>query len=107
MACVALHGTILPINARIDDHHSGRCTSVTKVRGLPAPAVESGEDWFRRQSDERQRAQMGNAAWDAWQAGAFELSAYPRPYEDELFGTMIGHNSFKGILGDEAEEFKN
>ena len=106
MSCISLHGTRLPINARVDDHHSGRCDSVTKVRGLPVPVVESGEDWFNRRTDSQQQAQMGVAAWHAWQAGAFNLDQYPRPYTDDLFGDMIGHNSLVGILGAKAQEFK-
>jgi len=106
MTCVALHGTQYPIEARIDDHDQGRCTSVTKVRGMQAPIVESGPDWFGRQTDERQRAQMGNAAWDAWQDGAFTLAQYPKPYQDDVFGNMIGTNSLVGMIGERAEAFK-
>ena len=106
MSCVALHGEILPIDDRIDDHHRGRCTSVTKIKGLPPPDVEAGESWFNRQNPVTQQNMMGQAAWDAWKAGAISLQDFPKPYEDDLFGRMIGENSLVGILGDGAQEFK-
>jgi len=105
MSCIALHGTTLPIDARIDDHHQGRCTSVTKVRGLPAPIIETGEAWFMRQPETRQIDMMGGSAWRAWQDGAIQLSDFPKPYQDDLFGTMIGENSLVGILGEEAQQY--
>lgn len=98
-SCVALHGTELPLDARIDDHHRGRCTSVTKVRGMAAPAVESGPDWFARQSEDRQRAMMGGARFEAWKAGAIQWGDMSRVYDDPVFGRMVGEASLKGMLG--------
>lgn len=104
-ACVALHGTELPLDARIDDHHRGRCTSVTKVKGFAAPVVESGPDWFARQSEDRQRAIMGGARLEAWKAGAIQWQDIPKAYDDPVFGRMIGEASLKGMLGDEAKGY--
>lgn len=105
VSCVALHGTELPLDARIDDHHRGRCTSVTKVRGMAAPAVESGPDWFARQSEDRQRAMMGGARFEAWKAGAIQWGDMSRVYDDPVFGRMVGEASLKGMLGDGAKEY--
>lgn len=106
VSCVALHGTELPLDARIDDHHRGRCTSVTKVRGMAAPAVESGPDWFARQSEDRQRAMMGGARFEAWKAGAIQWGDMSRVYDDPVFGRMVGEASLKGMLGaDGAKQF--
>lgn len=105
MSCVAQHGEELPIDARIDDHHAGRCTSITKVRGLQAPEVETGVVWFGRQSESRQRTMMGNAAFDAWKDGAIAISDYPQQYSDPVFGTMIREASLKGMIGEQAKEY--
>ncbi len=48
MACIALHGTEVPVGERIDDHWSGRCTSITQVKGRPRYAIQSGDEWFNR-----------------------------------------------------------
>jgi hypothetical protein len=106
MACVALHGTVLPIDARVDDHHNGRCTSVTKVVGFPVPEVTPGSAWFNALTEEQQIAQMGQSAWTAWQAGRVGLDDFILPYTDDVFGDMIGTKSLAGILGDEAQRFK-
>jgi hypothetical protein len=104
MACVALHGTRLPIDARIDDHHNGRCTSISVVRGRPR-SVESGETWFENLSPSQQRAQMGDAAWLAWQEGKLRLRDLARTYRDPVFGQMVGEASLSGVLGDGAREY--
>lgn len=104
-ACVALHGTRLPIDARIDDHHNGRCTSITVLKGRPAPNVQSGEAWFAQRSEAQQRAQMGDAAFEAWRAGRVQLREFAVRTEDPVFGGMIQEASLKGILGSGAREF--
>lgn len=105
MSCVALHGQILPIDARIDDHHMGRCTSITKVRGLDAPTVESGPDWFTAQSEDTQRQMMGDARFEAWKSGAIQWGDFPKAYTDDLFGRMIGEASLRGMLGSGAKAY--
>lgn len=105
MACVALHGTKLPINARVDDHHNGRCTSITVIKGRAVPNIQNGAAWFARQSPEQQRAQMGNAAYEAWQAGRVNLRDFAQTTTDEVFGGMVKEASLKDMLGAEAKEF--
>lgn len=106
VACVALHGTILPLNARVDDHYNGRCTSITVLKGRPAPNIESGEAWFARLSPDRQRQQFGShAAYEAWHAGKVKLSDFVQHTTDDVFGDMIREASLKSILGDGAKEF--
>ena len=97
MACVALHGTILPIEARIDDHHNGRCTSVTKVVGFPVPEVQSGAEWFNGLTAAQQQAQMGQEAWALWNEGLIKFGDFVAPYTDPVFGQMIGTRSLKQI----------
>lgn len=81
------------------------CTSITVLKGRPAPAVESGPDWFARQSEDRQRAMMGGARFEAWKAGAIQWGDMSRVYDDPVFGRMVGEASLKGMLGDGAKEY--
>lgn len=104
MACVALHGTRLEIGQRIDDHHNGRCTSISEVRGRPR-TVQSGEAWFRGLDDERQRAQMGDGAWVAWQQGRLQLRDLVQRYDDRVFRSMVREGSLSGALGADAQRF--
>ncbi len=98
MACVALHGTRLPINERINDHHNGRCTSISVVRGRPRD-VQTGEEWFSSLPEERQRAQMGDSAFELWRGGRIDLRDFVQPYQDRVFGEMVREASVKGMLG--------
>jgi hypothetical protein len=97
MACVALHGTRLAIDERINDHHNGRCTSISVVRGRPRD-VQTGEEWFAGLSEERQRAQMGDSAFELWKGGRIELRDFVQPYTDPVFGEMVREASVKGML---------
>ena len=97
MACVALHGTQLPIDATIDDHHQGRCDSIAVTRGRERD-IQSGDDWFGGLDPDRQRAQMGNAAYEAWRRGDIQLRDFVQPYRDPVFGQMIREASLRGML---------
>jgi hypothetical protein len=105
VACVALHGTRMELGERVNDHHQGRCTSITALKGRPAPDIETGEDWFNRQSPETQETMMGGAAYRAWQAGSVQLKDFPQTYNDPVFGEMIRESSLVGMLGDDAEQY--
>jgi len=98
MACVALHGTRLPIDERINDHFNGRCTSISVVRGRPRD-VQTGEEWFGGLPEERQRAQMGDSAFELWKGGRINLRDFVQPYQDAVFGEMVREASVKGMLG--------
>lgn len=104
LACVALHGTQMPLGEVIQDHFNGRCTSVSKVRGLPL-SVESGETWLGSLSEEEQRVQMGEANYGAWRAGRVQLQEFAHHFEDPVFGEMVKEQSLRGILGETAREF--
>lgn len=105
IACIGQHGDELPIEARIDDHHRGRCSSVTKVRGFARPEVETGASWFNRQPESRQRAAMGHAGFEAWKNGTVSLRDFVQPYHDDVFGEMIGTRSLKNILAGVGGEY--
>lgn len=105
LACIALHGTTLRLNERVNDHHNGRCTSVNVVRGFTPPVVTTGEDWLVGLPVERQRRIMGAANYEAFQSGAVTLRDFVRPYDDAIYGEMLNENSLVGILGNDANRF--
>ena len=110
MACVALHGTELPIDQRIDDHNNGLCTSICQVKGLPKPQVQRGTDWFGALPKADQERWMSGAAsgaaWRAYDAGTTKLEDFVGTYENAIFGTQVVPRSLKEILGpDTASTF--
>ncbi len=104
MACVALHGTSVPLDQPIAEHWNGRCTTVAQVKGRRR-VVQTGEAWFAALTPAQQRAQMGGAAYEAWQAGKISIADFVRKTSDPIFGAMIQQASLRGILGDGAKEF--
>ena len=98
LACIALHGTELPINERIDDHHRGRCTSIPMETGRPRN-VTTGEEWFDSQPAARQLEIAGHANFEALNAGAVRLSDFVQPYQSQVFGDMLRQASLVSILG--------
>ncbi len=106
LACLALHGKHYPIDERIDDHPNGRCDSITVVKGFEGERnIETGQDWFNDLSPDRQRAMMGNAAYEAYKAGDVRLDDFVGTRQDDVFGSQVYEQSLKGVLGDGAQRY--
>jgi hypothetical protein len=104
LSCISLHGTEIPLGERVDDHRRGRCTSITIVKGRPR-TIESGEHWFNRQSDVRQKQIAGGANYNALKDGRVTLTDFIKKGKDPIFGDIVQENSLKGILGKDAQQF--
>lgn len=118
LACVALHGTVLAVGERVNDHRKGRCIGIAVpaskandpisqtyvVDGQPVQ-VASGEQWMQAHSAAWQRAFMGPGAYNAYTAGAVQMRDFVHPYQDDVFGPALQEASLKGILGDKAKDY--
>lgn len=104
LACVALHGTYLPFDQRVDDHHRGLCTSIPLLSGRPR-TIETGQEWWDKRTPAQQLAQAGPANFAALESGAMTLPDYVQPYHDPVFGDMLRQSSLSGRLGNGAKEF--
>lgn len=109
-ACVMMHGTRHPLDEALDGHPRCRCAMIPNTKtwaelGLDpsldslggAPAMESGVDWFLRQSAAYQRASLGPLKYDAWRAGEFDLPDVVARKHDPDWGTMRLERSLKSI----------
>ena len=104
LACIALNGTRLDVGEEVIDHWNGRCTAIPVIKGF-AREVQSGEDWLNGISDTRQMKIMGEANYNAYQAGAVTLSDFVAHEHDATFGKMTIEASLKGILGNDAKQY--
>lgn len=92
-SCLAMHGTIHPVDEPLNDHHNGRCTAVpivplaTKL-GLPEPDIGNAETYLRGLPEAAQKAQLGPGVWEEWNSGRVKLSSLTTTYEDSVWGTM-------------------
>jgi len=106
MSCIALDGTQHPNSEVLADHYNGRCWPepllVTYeelgIKGPTPPEEETGAEWFRRQPEAKQRAMMGDTAWDEWEAGKFDLRDYTRVRNDEVYGGMMQEATLRELL---------
>jgi len=96
LACVALHGTRLPLYERVNDHWNGRCTSIA-VTKFTNRKVGSGEDWFNAQPQERQLQMAGPGKYNLLQSGKITLRDLVENHEDPIFGEMVREISLKKL----------
>lgn len=101
MSCLAMDGKLFPLTATLNDHHNGRCAPIPHVRGTDMP-YQSGEAWFRAQSEDAQRGQMGEAAWTAWRDGAIRFDQFTAIYSDPIYGPMRSEAALKDMVGETA-----
>lgn len=108
LACVALHGTEIPLGQPVKDHWNGRCTSIARVRGITRN-ITRGVDWFNSLPEERQAEQeafrRSPGAFDAFKAGAVRLDDFAAEATDTVFGEMVVQASLQGILGEDARKW--
>ena len=119
-ACVGLHGTILKLDERVDDHYRGRCTEWVKIKGgksypdtMQADSTpgnrnytkfQTGEEWFSSLSPERQKQQIAfqksPGLYDAYKSG-IPLSEFAKDRHDDVFGNQVVVKSLKEIQPDD------
>jgi SPP1 gp7 family putative phage head morphogenesis protein len=87
-SCVAMHGTIHPVDEPMGTHPSCRCTQVPVLQpGLgEQPSLEPGPDQFAEWDDERQLATLGPSKLAAYRAGEIELPDLVRVRRDPRWG---------------------
>ena len=103
LSCVNQHGREFPLNARLNDHHQGRCTQIPILDrperfGLKTPKISLGEKWFNGLPETEQRQRMGNDRYAAYKAGKFKFNELSQEYQNDTFGTMLKEASLKTLL---------
>ncbi|MEM6280580.1 MAG: hypothetical protein AAF787_00185 [Chloroflexota bacterium] len=102
LACIALHGTRLPVGEVVVDHHQGRCTSIPIVRGRRRN-IQTGEQWFNNLSPaEKQNMaafRRSPGKLEALNSGRATLQDFVVRYEDSVFGEMVREGSLRNALG--------
>lgn len=86
MACLVSDGEIIPLHKELDDHPRGRCVAVFQIDKVPVIQWEKGVDWFERQEEDFQRSMMGDAKFELWRDGVFDLSDLRRTSHNSTWG---------------------
>ncbi len=99
-ACLAQHGSVHGLNESLNGHHACRCVAVPNVAGLPNPITESGEEWFKKQDEAKQRELLGKSKFDAWQNGKFNFSQLVGHHINDVFGDMVIETPLGALIGE-------
>jgi SPP1 gp7 family putative phage head morphogenesis protein len=108
-ACVALNGTVHPVDERMAAHPACRCTQrwetksfaelgVAGVGETKAAPVEAGASWFASVSRETQELILGKAGAKAYAAGDVELKNFVGLRLDPRWGPSYFQRSVKDAL---------
>jgi SPP1 gp7 family putative phage head morphogenesis protein len=114
LACLAMNGTEHELDEELDGHPNCRCAKNPKTRdwgdilaplGIDAsdipdtsPQYQSGADWFEEQDETTQRQVMGNAKYEAWANGDFDLEDIVGKSYDKDWGHSIYEKSLKQLV---------
>jgi hypothetical protein len=98
LACLAMHGTEHSLSEQFfASHVRCRCSPIPIVPGRRAPALESGQAWFDRQPEAKQRQQMGAAAYEAYRAGDVTFRDFLGTRHDRDWGPSVYERSLAEI----------
>ena len=89
IACLFADGRYYELGESFDQHPNCRCTLLPVLRNVPATQYETGQQWFRRQSERTQRSMMGRGRYEAWRAGVVSLDdLVSRDWSDVWGGSL-------------------
>jgi SPP1 gp7 family putative phage head morphogenesis protein len=69
--------------------HNCRCAAVPVLRDVPRTEYETGQQWFRRQPENTQRAILGRGRFEAWATGRATLDDMVAVRTDDTWGDAI------------------
>lgn len=114
IACLMMDGTLHDVDEDLESHILCRCAPVPVTKswdeilsGLDIdasdiedtrPDIQSGEDWFNDQGESVQRAILGNAKYEAWSNGDFDLEDVVGRSYDKDWGHSIYEKSLKQLV---------
>jgi len=107
LSCVVQDGTVHKLDERLNDHHNGRCWMEPQVKsykelGLDIaepqrPERQTGADWFGGLDAATQQTMMGQARFEAWQNGEFDLTDLSQTRTDPVWGEMRVEASLRAL----------
>lgn len=96
LCCLALHGTEVPVGQKISDHHGGRCSKISVVRGRNR-TIQTGDQWFKALPESERLKIAGPGNYEALQSGKAQLRDFVQSYDDPVFGQMVREASLKSL----------
>ncbi len=94
--CIAMHGRVFPLSARLQSHPCCRCVAVPVT--LAAPNPETGAEWFAEQTPSLQRSVLGVEAYKLFTSGKATLHDFVGRRSDARWGETRYQRSVREIL---------
>lgn len=89
-SCTLRDGEFIDLRDEMDEHPSGRCTSVPIVMGVPEPTWQLGKDWLIEQPEKTQMLVMGKGRLNLWKSGRYALEEMIQVIPNETWGNSLG-----------------
>lgn len=98
-SCVAQHGKVFPVDARLNDHYNGRCVQLPEtILGL-GDKIQPGEEWLKEQPEAVQKQVLRGEKWQAWKDGKFSFDQLSKEVDDQVYGKMRVESPLKDLIG--------
>jgi len=97
-ACYAMHGTIHPLDERLEDHPSGRCAMIPISKGWKElgydvpdtnPTIPSGEEEFAKLDEQQQLGVLGKGRYELYKAGKLDFGKLATFTDDKVWGRSL------------------
>lgn len=98
-ACLAMDGSIWPIDQLMPLHPQDRCTMIPVLRPELMPEIkENGAEWFAKQSAGVQEKILGPDRLQAWKEGRFQFGQLVTVSNHPIWGPTAHVTSLKNLL---------
>lgn len=97
LSCIAMHGTVHPLDEPMSDHHNGRCTMIPQLEGIDY-GLQNAEEWFNALSEAQKTERMGIGRYKAYKDGLFTFDKLSRIYNDPVYGDMRSETPLKDLI---------
>jgi len=108
-ACYAMHGTIHPLDERLEDHPSGRCAMIPISKGWKElgydvpdtnPTIPSGEEEFAKLDEQQQLGVLGKGRYELYKSGKLDFGKLATFTDDKVWGRTLRVVSLKELKDD-------
>lgn len=96
--CLAMHGTVFPLETPFGSHPACRCTAAPWFRTIPNEAGPTGEEWFSEQPEQYQRRVLRPGEYTAYRDGQITLSDLVLYQDDPEWGPQRRRKPLRAIL---------
>lgn len=103
-ACIAMNGTIHPMDEDFSDHPNGRCSALYITPGMNADDIlrrmPNSEKWLRTLSDQQLNQVFGHGAAQVWKTGRVPLRKFATLTRNDTWGDTYQPTPLYKLTGD-------